>query len=264
MRPPTSASQPFISTANLPSHPPQAPSRLLQEIQIQNPPYARIDDLGKTAVELADILERFGAPRDSLQGGFGMTKTCVRSLELYVALSTNTDYSLGRIHLRHTADPTQRQRLQCQVPLSREMLGQRSCPCREPGDQCYLCASGARPAPSQVPYGLPGVLQQTQGQCQVVCRWLVHHRRHSVSGHRRQLAHGRHKDCINIDGVKHSRIFPLTTFKPDDIVCFMLTSGWTGNSKAAGLRHSNLLSCIWGKAKHHKTMSSSRLVADAR
>ena len=63
---------------------------------------------------------------------------------------------------------------------------------------------------------------------------------------------------IHLDA--YSRIFPFTTFKPDDIVCFMLTSGSTGNSKAVGLRHSNLLSCIRGKAKHHNTASSSRLL----
>jgi acyl-CoA synthetase (AMP-forming)/AMP-acid ligase II len=31
----------------------------------------------KTAVEFTNILERFGAPRDALRGGFGMTETCV-------------------------------------------------------------------------------------------------------------------------------------------------------------------------------------------
>ncbi|KAF5385011.1 hypothetical protein D9615_001029 [Tricholomella constricta] len=55
-------------------------------------------------------------------------------------------------------------------------------------------------------------------------------------------------------------VFPHRQPTADDIVCFMLTSGSTGNSKAAGLRHSNLLSCIQGKMKHHQTTSSSRLL----
>lgn len=47
---------------------------------------------------------------------------------------------------------------------------------------------------------------------------------------------------------------------PDTIVCLMLTSGSTGNSKAVALRHSNLLSTIYGKIKHHETTSQSRFL----
>ncbi|OJT07761.1 Polyketide synthase PksJ [Trametes pubescens] len=47
---------------------------------------------------------------------------------------------------------------------------------------------------------------------------------------------------------------------PDTIVCLMLTSGSTGNSKAVALRHSNLLSSIYGKIKHHETTSQSRFL----
>ncbi len=51
-------------------------------------------------------------------------------------------------------------------------------------------------------------------------------------------------------------------FQPglDDIICFMLTSGSTGNSKAVGLRHSNFLSCVRGKIKHHESDQSSRFL----
>ncbi|KAG6856817.1 putative NRPS-like protein biosynthetic cluster [Tephrocybe sp. NHM501043] len=55
-------------------------------------------------------------------------------------------------------------------------------------------------------------------------------------------------------------IFPKKRPQPDDIVCFMLTSGSTGNSKAVGLRHSNILSSIEGKIKHHETTSKSRFL----
>ncbi|RDB19399.1 Atromentin synthetase [Hypsizygus marmoreus] len=58
----------------------------------------------------------------------------------------------------------------------------------------------------------------------------------------------------------HLEVFPHKSHGPDDIVCFMLTSGSTGNSKAVGLRHSNLLSSIQGKIKHHGTTSSSRFL----
>ncbi|KDR66558.1 hypothetical protein GALMADRAFT_232431 [Galerina marginata CBS 339.88] len=69
-----------------------------------------------------------------------------------------------------------------------------------------------------------------------------------------------HLETVEIRPDAHSQIFPFITIKPDDIVCFMLTSGSTGNSKAVGLRHSNLLSCVRGKAKHHNTTSSSRIL----
>lgn len=45
---------------------------------------------------------------------------------------------------------------------------------------------------------------------------------------------------------------------PNDPVCFMLTSGSTGNSKAVVLSHSNLLSSIRGKSLHHGTSFQSR------
>ncbi|KAI8970542.1 acetyl-CoA synthetase-like protein [Trametes punicea] len=47
---------------------------------------------------------------------------------------------------------------------------------------------------------------------------------------------------------------------PSDIVCLMLTSGSTGNPKAVALRHSNLLSSVYGKIAHHSTSSSSRFL----
>ncbi|KAH9849416.1 AMP-dependent synthetase and ligase [Lenzites betulinus] len=47
---------------------------------------------------------------------------------------------------------------------------------------------------------------------------------------------------------------------PDTIVCLMLTSGSTGNSKAVALRHSNLLSSIYGKIKHHGTTAQSQFL----
>ncbi|GLB43617.1 putative acetyl-CoA synthetase-like protein [Lyophyllum shimeji] len=58
----------------------------------------------------------------------------------------------------------------------------------------------------------------------------------------------------------HPQVFPQKQPKSDDIVCFMLTSGSTGNSKGVGLRHSNLLSCVEGKIRHHETTSSSRFL----
>ncbi|EPQ59775.1 acetyl-CoA synthetase-like protein [Gloeophyllum trabeum ATCC 11539] len=47
---------------------------------------------------------------------------------------------------------------------------------------------------------------------------------------------------------------------PDDVVCYMLTSGSTGKSKAVALRHSNLLSAVRGKIAHHGTSSTSRFL----
>lgn len=55
-------------------------------------------------------------------------------------------------------------------------------------------------------------------------------------------------------------VFPARLASPDDIVALMLTSGSTGNCKAVSLRHSNLLSSIRGKIKHHQTTSSSRFL----
>jgi acyl-CoA synthetase (AMP-forming)/AMP-acid ligase II len=55
-------------------------------------------------------------------------------------------------------------------------------------------------------------------------------------------------------------IFPVREPSPNDIVCFMLTSGSTGNSKAVSLRHSNLLSSIRGKIRHHGTTTDSRFL----
>jgi long-subunit acyl-CoA synthetase (AMP-forming) len=65
---------------------------------------------------------------------------------------------------------------------------------------------------------------------------------------------------VVINDVASLEVFPKRYPKPDDIVCLMLTSGSTGNSKAVGLRHSNLLSCVDGKIKHHATTSSSRFL----
>ena len=76
----------------------------------------------KTAVDFADIFEQFGAPRDVLRGGFGMTETCVCNLDFYIELSTIADRSVGGMHLRHTANPARRKGLQRQVPPSREVL----------------------------------------------------------------------------------------------------------------------------------------------
>nr|WJZ49095.1 polyporic acid synthetase [Hapalopilus rutilans] len=63
-----------------------------------------------------------------------------------------------------------------------------------------------------------------------------------------------------IDPATESSVFPARTVSPDDIVCLMLTSGSTGNSKAVALRHSNLLSSIRGKIKHHGTTPRSQFL----
>jgi acyl-CoA synthetase (AMP-forming)/AMP-acid ligase II len=55
-----------------------------------------------------------------------------------------------------------------------------------------------------------------------------------------------------------SCIWPARTFLPSDTVCFMLTSGSTGNSKAVLLKHSNLLSSVRGKVRHHGSTPESR------
>lgn len=56
------------------------------------------------------------------------------------------------------------------------------------------------------------------------------------------------------------RVFPHHKPSPSDNVCFMLTSGSMGNSKAVSLRHSNLLSSIRGKIRHHGTTADSRFL----
>ncbi|KAF9469572.1 acetyl-CoA synthetase-like protein [Collybia nuda] len=65
---------------------------------------------------------------------------------------------------------------------------------------------------------------------------------------------------VTINTSAYLKVFPNRCPKPDDIVCLMLTSGSTGNSKAVGLRHSNLLSCVRGKIKHHQTTEVSRFL----
>jgi acyl-CoA synthetase (AMP-forming)/AMP-acid ligase II len=57
-----------------------------------------------------------------------------------------------------------------------------------------------------------------------------------------------------------SSIFPARRPSPSEPVCFMLTSGSTGNSKAVLLRHSNLLSSVRGKIRHHGTTMDSRFL----
>jgi acyl-CoA synthetase (AMP-forming)/AMP-acid ligase II len=63
---------------------------------------------------------------------------------------------------------------------------------------------------------------------------------------------------VNADTL--NRIFPVQRPSPSDTVCFMLTSGSTGNSKAVLLCHSNLLSSIRGKIRHHGTTADSRFL----
>jgi acyl-CoA synthetase (AMP-forming)/AMP-acid ligase II len=53
-------------------------------------------------------------------------------------------------------------------------------------------------------------------------------------------------------------VYPARIASPTDLVCLMLTSGSTGNSKAVQLSHSNILSSVRGKIQHHATSSSSR------
>ena len=49
---------------------------------------------------------------------------------------------------------------------------------------------------------------------------------------------------------------PLATPKRDDLAVLMLTSGSTGNAKAVGLRHAQVIEAIKGKATHHGMRSS--------
>jgi acyl-CoA synthetase (AMP-forming)/AMP-acid ligase II len=56
------------------------------------------------------------------------------------------------------------------------------------------------------------------------------------------------------------RVFPARRPLPKDTVCFMLTSGSTGNSKAVKLMHSNLLSSVRGKIRHHGSTPQSRFL----
>lgn len=62
------------------------------------------------------------------------------------------------------------------------------------------------------------------------------------------------------DSSCHALTFPERLPSSDDVICFMLTSGSTGNAKAVTHRHSNLLSSVRGKIKHHGTSSSSRFL----
>lgn len=55
-------------------------------------------------------------------------------------------------------------------------------------------------------------------------------------------------------------VYPSWRPQASDTVCLMLTSGSTGNSKGVVLRHSNLLSSIRGKIKHHGTTSDSQFL----
>ena len=57
-----------------------------------------------------------------------------------------------------------------------------------------------------------------------------------------------------------SMVYPKWRPNASDVVCLMLTSGSTGNSKGVVLRHSNLLSSVRGKIKHHGTTSASRFL----
>lgn len=55
-------------------------------------------------------------------------------------------------------------------------------------------------------------------------------------------------------------VYPAISPKPDDVVCFMLTSGSTGNSKAVPLTHHNILSAVRGKVIHHGSTPGSRFL----
>ncbi|KIP03659.1 hypothetical protein PHLGIDRAFT_229718 [Phlebiopsis gigantea 11061_1 CR5-6] len=62
------------------------------------------------------------------------------------------------------------------------------------------------------------------------------------------------------DAATEAAVYPVRRIAPDDIVCLMLTSGSTGNSKAVALRHANLLSSVRGKSRHHGTTPRSRFL----
>ena len=63
-----------------------------------------------------------------------------------------------------------------------------------------------------------------------------------------------------IDATTEAAVYPARRISPDDTVCLMLTSGSTGNSKAVALRHSNLLSSVRGKSRHHGTTPRSQFL----
>ncbi|EKM53033.1 uncharacterized protein PHACADRAFT_147361 [Phanerochaete carnosa HHB-10118-sp] len=65
---------------------------------------------------------------------------------------------------------------------------------------------------------------------------------------------------LDIDADTLASVYPSRPVSPDDIVCLMLTSGSTGNSKAVALRHANLLSSVRGKIEHHGTTSRSQFL----
>ncbi|THH01471.1 hypothetical protein EW026_g1235 [Hermanssonia centrifuga] len=67
-------------------------------------------------------------------------------------------------------------------------------------------------------------------------------------------------DRAPINSDKQHAIYPNRFPKSDDIACLMLTSGSTGNCKAVALSHSNLLSSISGKIRHHGTTPDSRFL----
>ncbi|EKM53130.1 uncharacterized protein PHACADRAFT_197555 [Phanerochaete carnosa HHB-10118-sp] len=64
----------------------------------------------------------------------------------------------------------------------------------------------------------------------------------------------------NTDSAVFAPPFHSKPSSPDDIVCLMLTSGSTGNSKAVAHCHSSLLSAVRGKVKCHGTTTSSRFL----
>lgn len=65
---------------------------------------------------------------------------------------------------------------------------------------------------------------------------------------------------LNATDDHNEHLYPAIRPSPNDIVCLMLTSGSTGNSKAVALRHYNLLSSIRGKVEHHDSSSHSRFL----
>lgn len=57
-----------------------------------------------------------------------------------------------------------------------------------------------------------------------------------------------------------NRVFPARQPSPTETVCFALTSGSTGSSKAVLLRHSNFLSNLRGKIRVQGTTADSRFL----